>query len=49
MWYNAHVSISRTLGISSDKLIPSLTDEAREAARKELEAMMGETESEGEE
>ena len=44
----SYVSLSRTTGISSEKSIPALTDDAREAARKELEAMTGETESEGE-
>jgi hypothetical protein len=43
------VSISRTTGVSSEKPIPTLTDDAREAARKELEARTGDTESESEE
>ena len=40
--------ISRATGIPSEKSILILTDDAREAARKELEARTGETESEGE-
>jgi hypothetical protein len=46
---NAYVLISCTTVIQSEKPIPTLTDDAREAAQKELEDRMGKTESEGEE
>jgi hypothetical protein len=38
--------ISRTIGTSSEKPIPSLSEDAKAAARRELEARTGETESE---
>jgi hypothetical protein len=46
---NAYVLISRTTVIQSEKPILTLTDDAREAAQKELEDRTGKTESEGEE
>jgi hypothetical protein len=40
---------SRTVGGSSGESVPAMTDAVKEAARKELEARTGETESESDE
>lgn len=43
---DTYLSFSRSLGASSSDSIPAMTDAVKEAARRELEARTGETESE---